>query len=137
MDTFFLFVSQNFIAFLFLVLCLTILVVYEGKKGGKKIDPSEATRLINKESALIVDLRSLEEFSSGHVAGSLNITPDKVEQRLSALNHSKDKPLILICKTGSNSKGVGASLLKAGYLDVNVISGGMMTWQASGMPLSK
>tara|TARA_B100001013_G_C24540799_1_gene414590 strand:+ start:252 stop:668 length:417 start_codon:yes stop_codon:yes gene_type:complete len=137
MDTFFLFVSQNFIAFSLLVLCLISLVIYESKKGGKKVEPSEATRLINKEGAVVFDLRTSEEFSAGHIAGSLNISPEKTEQQLITLNHSKEKPVVLVCKTGNNSKGVGSFLLKAGYLNVNVVSGGMIAWQGNGMPLSK
>ena len=81
MDTFFLFVSQNFIAFLLLALCLISLVVYESKKGGKKVEPSEATRLINKEGAVVFDLRTSEEFSAGHIAGSVNILPEKAHSR--------------------------------------------------------
>ena len=137
MDTFFIFISQNILAFSLLLLCLVILIFYEGKKGGNKLDPAQATKLINKEGAVILDLRSLEEFSSGHIAGSINTSPEKIDQQLSFLKHPKEKPLILVCKTGNNSKGVGGSLLKAGYINVNVISGGLMTWQNSGMPLSK
>jgi len=93
--------------------------------------------MINKEGALVVDLRPSDEFSAGHIAGSINVQPDKVEQYLGSLKHPKETPVILVCKTGNNSKGTGGSLLKAGYLKVNVINGGMMSWESNGMPLSK
>ena len=137
MDTFLLFATQNILVFTLLVFCLLALFIYEGKKGGKKIDPGEVTRLINKESAVIVDLRPSEEFSSGHIAGSLNISPQKAEQQLSSLKHPKDVVLILVCKTGSSSKGVGGTLLKSGYSQVNLLRGGMMSWQNSGLPLAR
>ena len=137
MDTFFIFISQNLVAFTLLVLCLISLVIYESRKGGKKVDSSEATRLINKEGAVVFDFRTSEEFSVGHIAGSLNTSPEKVEQQLISLTHPKEKPILLVCKTGNNSKGVGVSLMKLGYLNVNIVSGGMMTWQGNGMPLSK
>ena len=137
MDTFFLFFYQNIIAFTLLILCLIALIIYEGKKGGTKVDPVEATRLINREGAVVVDLRPSEEFSTGHITGSINISAEKLEQQLNSMKHSKEAPLILVCKTGNNSKVVGGSLLRAGYSNVNLISGGMMTWQGSGLPLSK
>ncbi|MCH2263341.1 MAG: rhodanese-like domain-containing protein [SAR86 cluster bacterium] len=137
MDTFFLFISQNLIAVALLLFTIVALIIYEGRKGGTKLDPTQATRMMNKEGALVVDLRPLTEFSSGHIAGSINVQPDKVEQHLVSIKHSKETPVILVCKTGSNSKGTGGSLVKAGYLKVNVINGGMMTWESNGMPLSK
>ena len=137
MNTFFLFISQNFIAVTLLLLSLIALIVHEGRKGGKKLSPSEATRKINKEEALVVDLRPSQEFSSGHIAGSINVQVDKLEQHLTTKRHSKETPVILVCKTGVASKKLGVSLIKAGYLDVNVVSGGMMTWEGNGMPLSK
>ena len=137
MDTFFLFFYQNIIAFTLLILCLIALIIYEGKKGGTKVDPVEATRLINREGAVVVDLRASEEFSTGHITGSINISAEKLEQQLNSMKHSKEAPLILVCKTGNNSKTVGGSLLRAGYSNVNLISGGMTTWQGSGLPLSK
>ena len=137
MNTFFLFISQNFIAVTLLLLSLIALIVYEGRKGGKKLSPGEATRKINKENALVVDLKSSQEFSSGHIAGSINVQEDKLEQHLITKRHSKETPVVLVCKTGVASKKSGISLMKAGYLDINVVSGGMMTWEGNGMPLSK
>ena len=137
MNTFFLFISQNFIAVTLLLLSPIALIVYEGRKGGKKLSPGEATRKINKENALVVDLRSSQEFSSGHIAGSINVQEDKLEQHLTTKRHSKETPVVLVCKTGAASKKSGISLMKAGYLDINVVSGGMMTWEGNGMPLSK
>ena len=137
MKTFFLFISQNFIAVTLLLLSLIALIVYEGRKGGKKLSPGETTRKINKENALVVDLRSSQEFSSGHIAGSINVQEDKLEQHLITKRHPKETPVVLVCKTGVASKKSGISLMKAGYLDINVVSGGMMTWEGNGMPLSK
>ena len=137
MNTFFLFISQNFIAVTLLLLSIIALIVYEGRKGGKKLSPSEATRKINHEGALVVDLRLSQEFSSGRIAGSINMQEDQLEQQLTTKRHPKETPIILVCRTGANSKKSGISLLKLGYLDVNMIGGGMMSWEGNGMPLSK
>ena len=137
MNTFFLFISQNFIAVTLLLLSITALIIYEGRKGGKKLSPGEATRKINKENALVVDLRPSQEFSSGHIAGSINVQEDQLEQHLITKKHPKETPIILVCRTGMSSKKSGNSLIKLGYLDVNLVGGGMMSWEGNGMPLSK
>ena len=137
MNTFFLFISQNFIAVTMLLLSILALIVYEGRKGGKKLSPSEATRKINKEEAVVLDLRPSQEFYSGHIAGSINMQEDKLEQHLTTKRHPKETPIILVCRTGMNSKKSGISLIKLGYLDVNIIGGGMMSWEGNGMPLAK
>ena len=137
MNTFFLFISQNFIAVTLLLLSITALIIYEGRKGGKKLSPGEATRKINKENALVLDLRPSQEFSSGHIAGSINVQEDHLEQHLITKKHPKETPIILVCRTGMSSKKSGNSLIKLGYLDVNLVGGGMMSWEGNGMPLSK
>ena len=76
MDTLFLFIYENLLAFSLLIVCLAALIIYESKKGGTKLDPTQATRLINKDGAVVIDLRTQEEFSNGHIAGSINISPD-------------------------------------------------------------
>ena len=63
MDTFFLFISQNLVAVTLLLACLVALIFYEVRKGGKKLDPNEATRKINREGALVLDLRPIDEYS--------------------------------------------------------------------------
>tara|TARA_B100000686_G_C16328744_1_gene732049 strand:- start:278 stop:691 length:414 start_codon:yes stop_codon:yes gene_type:complete len=137
MNTFFLFISQNFIAVTLLLLSITALIIYEGRKGGKKLSPGEATRKINKENALVLDLRPSQEFSSGHIAGSINVQEDQLEQHLITKKYPKEAPIILVCRTGMSSKKSGNSLIKLGYLDVNLVGGGMMSWEGNGMPLSK
>ena len=62
---------------------------------------------------------------------------DKLEQHLTTKKHPKETPIILVCRTGMNSKKSGISLIKLGYLDVNIIGGGMMSWEGNGMPLAK
>jgi hypothetical protein len=46
MDTFFLFIVENFIAFSLLLIFISLLIIHESRKGGKKIDSTEVTRLI-------------------------------------------------------------------------------------------
>jgi rhodanese-related sulfurtransferase len=46
-------------------------------------------------------------------------------------------PLLLVCKTGAISKKAGIELKKLGYLETNILSGGMISWYNSGLPFIK
>ena len=62
MNKFLLFISDNFLAVLVLLTLIVLLIIYERRKGGTKVDNSEMTRLINKEDPFIYDIRSYDEY---------------------------------------------------------------------------
>ncbi len=137
MDALFLFIGENYIVFFLLLFLILLLFLHEKNQGGKKIDSNEVTRLINKEEGLLLDLRSSSEFSSGHIVGSHNVEPKNILEKINSLKTSKERPIILVCRTGSSSSSAGKELKKVGFQDINVMSGGMMAWQSQGLPLSK
>lgn len=137
MDKFVLFLTDNYLAVLLLFFLLLALMVYESRKGGKKIDASEATRIINKENAYVVDLRTPVEFNSGTIAGAINLQPDNVDKDNSLFKANERDYVILVCKLGSSSSSVGGRLIKQGFQNVNILSGGIQGWVQSGLPLIK
>ena len=137
MDKFVLFLTDNYLAVLLLFFLLLALMVYESRKGGKKIDASEATRIINKENAFVVDLRTPVEFNSGTIAGAVNLQPDNVDKDNSLFKANERDHVILVCKLGSSSSSVGGRLIKQGFQNVNILSGGIQGWVQSGLPLIK
>lgn len=89
--------------------------------GGK---PEERIEDLAAAGALIVDVRSAGEFSSGHIPGSLNVPLDRVPAGLS--RHGKDKPIIVCCASGMRSGMARRMLLAAGH--ARVANGG--SWQS-------
>jgi phage shock protein E len=76
-----------------------------------------------KEGAVIIDVRSREEFSAGHAKGSTNIPLDEIAQKAGSLD--KNKKILLCCASGARS-GVAISLLKRkGF--TNLVNAG--SWQ--------
>ena len=137
MNKFFAFISDNFLAVLVLLTLIFALLVYERRKGGVKVDNSEMTRLINKENPFIYDLRSSAEFGAGTVAGATNIQPSNLIKEDALFKAGEEDCIILICKNGTVSSKASGELKKQGYINVNVLSGGIMNWTQSGMPLVK
>ena len=137
MNKFFAFISDNFLAVLVLLTLIFALIIYERRKGGNKVDNSEMTRLINKENPFIYDLRSSAEFGAGTVAGAMNIQPINLLKEDALFKAGEEDCIILICKNGTISYKASGELKKQGYINVNVLSGGIINWTQSGMPLVK
>ena len=137
MNKFLVFLGDNFLAVLVLLSFIVILIIYERRKGGTKLDTSEMTRLINKGDPLVYDLRSSAEYGAGSIAGALNIQPSSLVKGDSLFKATEEDCVILICSTGTNSSKAAGDLMKQGFKNVNVLSGGIMNWVQSGMPLVK
>jgi phage shock protein E len=77
------------------------------------------------EGAVILDVRSHDEFVSGHIKGSVNIPVNKLSENLNKLK-SKNKPIITCCASGMRSASAKGLLESKGY--TKVINGG--SWQS-------
>ncbi|PAU77406.1 Rhodanese-related sulfurtransferase [Franzmannia pantelleriensis] len=120
------------------LLVLTAWIAYEVRGSSKSgVSASEATQLINREDAVVVDIREANDFKAGHIAGARNIPQSKLDNRISELEKSKDKPIIVVCKHGQSSGAAQAKLEKAGFERAFKLKGGMTQWQADGMPVVK
>lgn len=105
--------------------------------GGASVSTLEATQLINRQNALVLDVRGAEEFGAGHILSARNIPLAQLESRLSDLGKHKDKPIIVVCQTGSRSGAAASALRKGGFAQVFNLSGGVAAWQQAGLPLEK
>ena len=82
---------------------------------------------------VLVDVRTPEEFASGHVAGAVNIPIDTLSSRMSELEPYKGGDVYVICQVGGRSAAASSSLAKAGYQPLNV-QGGTAAWKTAGYP---
>ena len=114
-----------------------LLVLTESARGGKALSPAQVTQLINKEDAKVVDIRARDEFNKGHLPNAINIPARDLEKRASELSAFKDKPVILICKSGTTAGASGALLAKQGFTKLSKLRGGITEWQGSNLPLVK
>ncbi|HJL95791.1 MAG TPA: rhodanese-like domain-containing protein [SAR86 cluster bacterium] len=137
MEKFTLFIADNSFVVLLLLTLIIALLLYEKRKGGLKIDANELTRLINKESPYVFDLRSSSEYDLGTISGAVNINPSDLMKGNAQFKAKEEDNIVLICKTGSSSNSAANNLKKGGYINVSILSGGIMGWIQSGMPLTK
>ena len=105
--------------------------------GAAEVGAMEAVQLINRKDAVMVDLREPGEFSAGHAPNARNIPQGQLDKRLGELEKFKNRPIILVCQTGSRSHTATAQLKKAGLGEVLVLSGGINAWQQANLPVEK
>ncbi|MCL4859979.1 MAG: rhodanese-like domain-containing protein [Caldilineaceae bacterium] len=81
---------------------------------------------------LLLDVRTHEEFAGGHLLGAVNISLQALPQRLAEVPH--DRPVVIYCRSGNRSKQASHLLAAAGY-DQLYDLGGIIEWQAQGLPV--
>ncbi|MCW8884812.1 MAG: rhodanese-like domain-containing protein, partial [Motiliproteus sp.] len=96
MDQFIEFATNHWELFLALIVTLAALFFNETRKGGKSISTHIATNMINKEEAVVVDIRDQKEFKTGHLMASVNVPHKEFDKRLVELNKYKEKPIIVV-----------------------------------------
>ena len=102
--------------------------------AGPALSTLQATQLINSRNAIILDVRTPEEFATGSLPGARNVPVDKVDDKLMR-DVKKDKPLIVVCATGSRAGKAAAQLRANGYGEVYVLAGGVAAWREAGLPI--
>jgi rhodanese-related sulfurtransferase len=131
------FISQNIIWVLLALGSGTALVVLtvRGPGGKAGLTPTQATMLINRQDAQVIDLRGAEDYARGHLPDSRNIPLEQFAARAGEIDKLKDTPLILVCQNGAHSAKAGGQLQKLGFNKVNSLAGGMNGWRAAGLPV--
>lgn len=131
------FIASHFILVGMFVALLVAFTINEGKQGGAAITPTNLVNLVNREGAVIVDIRDMKEFSAGHIAGAVNMPFSSLDSRVGELESFKEKPVVLVCKMGQHAGAFGRKLKAQGFENVRRLSGGMAEWSANSLPVIK
>lgn len=82
---------------------------------------------------LLVDVRTPEEYASGHIPGAVNIPFDQVAQRIAEVQSPNG--VALYCMLGPRARKGESALLAAGHKSVLHLEGGLAAWQQAGLPV--
>lgn len=105
--------------------------------GAKSVSPNEATMLINREDAVILDVRETAEFANGHLPEAKNVPLSKLKERTAEIERYKERPLIVCCASGTRSASACGELKKLGFTKLFNLAGGVDAWKSAGLPLKK
>lgn len=135
------FIGQHWLLCGAFLVVLTAIVIVEGRDvgavGGFRIAPQQVTYLINRKSALVVDLQEIEQFREGHIVGSKNIPFSNWPTAEDKLRKHKSGHIVLVDKLGQKSARCAAELTKAGFENVKCLAGGLDAWREAKLPLIK
>lgn len=132
------FINQNILLISIIVVsALGLIWPMFVKSAGSAVNPGEATLLINRQDAHILDVRTVEEFANGHLPEAKNIPAAKLADRIGELESLKDKPIILCCASGARSNSACSLLQKQGFEKLYNLSGGVDAWLSAGYPIKK
>jgi len=99
------------------------------------LNVSEFSQKITEPDVIILDVRTPEEFASGHIEGALNIdfNGGDFANEITRLNPSEN--YAIYCRSGSRSGQAASIMHKAGFHDVSNLNGGVIDWTDAGLPL--
>lgn len=124
-------------AALFIIFALLLIVEFlRQQHGAKRISPVQATQLINHQDAVIVDIRPMDAFKTGHIVGAISIPFAELENKSKKLEKYKSKPIILVCASGLESARATTLLMQQG-INAYILAGGIRSWREAEMPLVK
>jgi len=132
----FTFVSQEWLLISILAALIAVLIITTRKNNGLPIAAGELVRLMNRDEAVLIDIRPANDFNAGHIYGAINMPHSGFSGRISELEKLRPKTLVLADQMGQHAGAIGALLSKQSY-QVRRLSGGINNWQHSNLPLVK
>jgi len=105
--------------------------------GSGEIGTLAATRLMNQQGSLILDVRDEKDFTAAHLPRARHIPAGELEKRLGELSKFKEKPVVIVDRTGPRSGAAARLLKKSGFNNVQQLKGGIGAWQQASLPVEK
>lgn len=121
------------------ILIAVLVSLYKGATSKiKVIDNAEATRLINNEDAVIIDVRSDDDFKAGHIIESHQLYPTDIKtNKTQSIDKYKDRPVIVVDNNGLTAQNLANVLVKQGFTKAYALKDGIIGWRGANLPLVK
>ena len=118
---------------------VVVVLAYEIRERGAAafaVAPNEAIRLANS-GAVLVDLRSPNQFKDGHIAGARSVPGDQIADGAKPLEKLRDKTIITCCESGITSGSAARKLTELGFKQVFNLRGGLAAWRQDNLPVTR
>ena len=105
--------------------------------GVQVLDVAKYEKNMAQPDVQLVDVRTPEEFSEGHLENAINIdvTADDFDAKVANLD--KEKPVMVYCKSGGRSAKASARLKELGFKTITDLEGGITNWKSENRPVVK
>ena len=78
-----------------------------------------------KQGAIIIDVRSKQEYNEGHIQDAINIPDHEINNNIENIVRNKNQLVVLYCQSGSRSQNAYIKMLRKGYKNVYCLAGGL------------
>ncbi|CEN32336.1 Uncharacterized protein yibN [Candidatus Westeberhardia cardiocondylae] len=132
------FMNHFILSMIWLVLffLLIFLFIWNFFSKVEEIFHTDVINLINRENAVIVDLRSRSEYKRGHIINSINFLPEEIKsKKFNTLYVIRNQPIVLVCSNGFSSRSFAENLISHDFKRVYVLKEGIFGWKEKKFPL--
>ncbi len=119
------------------MLLLALFIRNEMRRGGHSVTTQQLVELVNKENALVLDVRDKKDFDAGHIVDAVNIPFASLASHLDEIKKHRDRSVVVACKMGQHSGNAGVLLRKHGFQNVVRLAGGLAEWRNQSLPVVK
>ena len=134
------FIQSNWLPVMGMVISAILLIALTVRRhwsSVREIGAMEATQLINRRDALMLDVRETKEYQGGRVLNAVHVPQSQLENRADELKPLTARPVIAYCERGQRSQAAAAALTKLGFAEVYTLRGGLRAWSDAGLPVEK
>ena len=105
--------------------------------GVELLDVHQLKQIIENpdETLILLDVRTLEEYQSGHIKDSINIPHDQLMLNVNLLDQYRNQPIVVFCRSGRRAQLVIDALIENKFDQILDLDGDMLAWKTSGFPV--
>ena len=109
----------------------------QGEVFHQNVDASSFQKLVNDQKGVLLDVRTANEFASGHIENAINVVYSMFGFEDQLKNLDKNKTYLIYCRSGARSGRALRIMKKNGFNQVYNLDGGLLSWQSNGLPIVK
>lgn len=132
-----LFQNHPILSTLWLTLLMLVVAAFSSGGSGKPVAPQQLTDLVNRQDAVVLDIRPQADYSKGHIVGSISAPLSKLDSMITELERYKERPVIVVCAQGMTAVTACKQLKQQGFTQLYRLGNGIQAWLAENLPISK
>ena len=120
-----------------LAIAVMLISACANSSNTRDISANTLASQLGHNQMLILDVRSPQEYGTGHVPGAINIPHTAIKSHIKKLEGYENKAIVIYCKSGRRA-GIAEQILNdAGFKQLRHLDGDMAGWQAGNYPIEK
>jgi rhodanese-related sulfurtransferase len=128
---------ELWLAFFMILALLLTFELHIKLTAAPAVSPQQTIFLMNREGAVLLDVRNEVDFSKEHIAASINIPFSELRQKLKKLQPYHGRPIIINYSQGQPHHSVAKLLKKAGFTRLYYLKGGIVSWKNATLPITR